>query len=237
LGCTQNDEAILQVPFVQRPEQQFAFAVQTFPAVVHVGFGVMGAHFPPLQVPVQQAFPETGHAAPIETHCAAPHAPFTHAPLQQSVLTAQAALAGEHAPMGDAASPGFPTTPPSPAAPGPIPPSPLVEPPPSEDDRFAPAPPLAAPHASGAKPPTNGVNARAKRNLRSSMRVVPPGNPWWQEKRPEWSPGLPAACAGFVRKRPKARDIGALLPHAEQGARHRERIPDATYGLGGSTSV
>src|SRR5580693_4373341 len=128
-GWTQNDEAMLQVPPVQRPEQQLTLAAQVFPAVVHAGFGAIDAHLPAVQLPVQQALPAAGHASPMLMHCAGLHVPLTQAPLQQSVLSAHAAFAGAQAPSGEAASPGLPMTPPSPpSATPPSPPSPLSMP-------------------------------------------------------------------------------------------------------------
>jgi hypothetical protein len=176
-GCTQNDDAMLHVPLVQRPEQQLVFDVHVFPDVVHDGFGLIEAHLPPVQLPVQHAFPATGHASPIEMHCDAPQAPFTHVPLQQSVLTAHAVLAAAQVPIGVAASPGLPmTTPPSPPAPVPPPASPVAPPPPSVNEDVSRAPPAAPPHASGARlPATSGARAKARTILRLSMRVDPPG--------------------------------------------------------------
>jgi hypothetical protein len=100
----QYEEAMLQTPPVQRPEQQSAPFAQTFPAVVQLPTtppsvpAPIGAHFPVTHVPVQHTFPEAGQVAPIERHCAAPQAPFTQPPPQQSVLTAHVAPAVPHVP-------------------------------------------------------------------------------------------------------------------------------------------
>src|ERR1700730_2774037 len=90
----QYDDAMLQTLFVHRPEQQSEAFAHVFPAVVHTGVTVppsrgepIGAHLLPTQVSVQQTFPATGQAAPIERHWDAPHVPPTQEPLQQSVET------------------------------------------------------------------------------------------------------------------------------------------------------
>jgi hypothetical protein len=88
--CVQYDEAMLQVPFEQSPEQHSMLVEQALPAVVHVPPLPIAAHLPAAQVSVQHALSDVGQAAPMETHWAAVHAPFTHAPVQQSVATAQA---------------------------------------------------------------------------------------------------------------------------------------------------
>jgi hypothetical protein len=96
--CRQNDEALLQVPLVQSPEQQSPSWAHLFPEVRQAPVVVppsallpIAAHLPFTHVSVQHAFvPAAGHVSPIETHCAPPHAPLRHAPLQQSVPTLQA---------------------------------------------------------------------------------------------------------------------------------------------------
>jgi hypothetical protein len=166
----QNEEAILHVPFEHRPEQQSPFALQALPAVVQVAFGVMDAHFPLSQCPVQQTLPAAGHASPIDMHCAAPHVPFTQAPLQQSVFVLHAAPDFEHAVIDEThcpprhsveqqspfplqEAPGWLQLPPSlPVAPSPplalSEPPPSAVPPPSSVTMPSALPEL--PHASGA---------------------------------------------------------------------------------------
>jgi hypothetical protein len=102
--CVQNDEPILQVPFEQSPEQHSMLDEQVLPAVVHVPPTPIGAHFPATQVSVQHALPDVGHAAPSETHWAALHVPLTHAPVQQSVPTAQVIPPGPQEPPSVAPS-------------------------------------------------------------------------------------------------------------------------------------
>jgi hypothetical protein len=97
-----EDPSAQRPPGPQRPEQQSVFAVQVLFALVHVTVDEMGAHLPPMQFPVQQSLPETGHAAPMVKHWTSLHLPETHAPLQQSVLPTQAAVAGAHTPMDEA---------------------------------------------------------------------------------------------------------------------------------------
>jgi hypothetical protein len=88
----QNDEPSAHVPFLQRPEQQPpappAVAVQGLPAVRQA---VLRAwHFPPVQVPLQQA-DELVQVAPSAIQLVAlaqtPRA-VSHCRLQQSVFTA-----------------------------------------------------------------------------------------------------------------------------------------------------
>jgi hypothetical protein len=90
----QYDAARAQRPAVQDPEQHSVPDVQALFAVTQVGVGEIDLQVPPLQLPVQQAFPATGQAAPIVRHWVPPQCPATQAPLQQSVLPAQAAVAG-----------------------------------------------------------------------------------------------------------------------------------------------
>jgi hypothetical protein len=89
----------------QRPEQHCALDVQTLFAVTHVGFGTMGAQVPFWQLPVQHALPAAGHASPIVTHWMSLHVPETQAPLQQSVLPTQAAVAGAQCVIDEAQVP------------------------------------------------------------------------------------------------------------------------------------
>lgn len=74
-------------------------------AVTHEGFVAIALQVPPEQLPVQQALPATGQAAPRLRHWALPQRPDTHAPLQQSVLPLQAAVAGAQLAMDDAQVP------------------------------------------------------------------------------------------------------------------------------------
>jgi hypothetical protein len=91
----QYDEPRTHRPFdPQSPEQHWAFDEHVLLAVTQVDVVEMGWHVPPLQLPEQQAFPATGQAAPSVRHWSLPHWPETHAPLQQSVLPTQAAVAG-----------------------------------------------------------------------------------------------------------------------------------------------
>jgi hypothetical protein len=93
----QYDDPSTHRPFEPHsPEQQSAFDAHVLLAVTQEDVGEMGAHFPASQLPEQQALPATGHAAPIDKHWVSPHLPETHAPLQQSVLPTQAAVAGAH---------------------------------------------------------------------------------------------------------------------------------------------
>src|SRR5579864_4507785 len=101
----QYDEPSAQWPPEHKPEQHCVSDVHTLLAVTHVAPGEIDWHFPPLQFPVQQAFPATGHAAPIVRHCVLPHWPEMHAPLQQSVLATQGAVAGEQVAIDDAQVP------------------------------------------------------------------------------------------------------------------------------------
>lgn len=90
----QYDEPSAQRPFEHKPEQHCVLEVQVLLAVTHPPRETIGWQVPPLQLPVQHAFPATGHAAPMVKHWLAPHCPEMQAPLQQSVLPAQAAVAG-----------------------------------------------------------------------------------------------------------------------------------------------
>ena len=90
---------MLQSPLEQRPEQHCALVVQTFPDVVHLppvppslAPPPMSPHLPPTQVSVQQGL-VLEQAPPTDTHWFALQLPLTQAPLQQSVLTLQAAPA------------------------------------------------------------------------------------------------------------------------------------------------
>lgn len=89
----QYDEPSAQRPFEHKPEQHCVLDVQVLLAVVQPP-ATIGWHVPPVQLPVQHAFPATGHAAPVVKHCVPPHCPEMQAPLQQSVLPTQAAVAG-----------------------------------------------------------------------------------------------------------------------------------------------
>jgi hypothetical protein len=59
----QYDEPSAHRPLlVHRPEQHSLPAAHVLPAVVQVGLGATGWQVPPLQLPVQQVLPCTGHA-------------------------------------------------------------------------------------------------------------------------------------------------------------------------------
>ena len=65
----QYDEPSTQrPPGPHRPEQQSLFALQVLFAVVHEAPLTMGWQVPFEQLPLQQVFPATGHAAPIVRH-------------------------------------------------------------------------------------------------------------------------------------------------------------------------
>jgi hypothetical protein len=77
LFCRHQEDAWLQVPFVQSPEQHALFPVQALPDVRQVGVPLLvppsgrvpiAAHFPLTHVSVQHVFPPVGHVWPIETH-------------------------------------------------------------------------------------------------------------------------------------------------------------------------
>jgi hypothetical protein len=102
----QYDEPSTHRPFApQSPEQQSLLDVHVLLAVVHDAPVTIGWQVPPVQLPVQHAFPATGHAAPIVKHCTPPHVPETHEPLQQSVLPTHAAPCGAQVPIDEAQVP------------------------------------------------------------------------------------------------------------------------------------
>jgi hypothetical protein len=98
-----HDPAMSQTLFLlQSPEQQSLPCVHAFPAVLQEPVPPIGAHLPPVQVCVQHVLPDVGHVSPTDTHCVAPHVPFTHEPEQQSVPTAQPAPDAPHTEIDEA---------------------------------------------------------------------------------------------------------------------------------------
>jgi hypothetical protein len=89
-GWMQYEAPSAQVPFRHSREQQSAPVVQGLPAVLQPVLS--GWHFPPVQLPLQQA-PGEPQAWLSGVQAATPHLPLTQERLQQSVLTAQASPA------------------------------------------------------------------------------------------------------------------------------------------------
>jgi hypothetical protein len=92
----QYEDPMAQRPPLHSPEQHSLLDEHALLAVTQEGLVAIALQVPPLQFPVQQAFPAAGHAAPIVRHWVAPQRPDTQAPLQQSVLPAHAAVGGAH---------------------------------------------------------------------------------------------------------------------------------------------
>ena len=80
-------------PSTQYFEQHCALSVQGLPEVLHSRLSA--AHVPLVQVPPQHS-PSLAHACASAVHWLEEHLPLTHAKVQQSVFTAQAAPPARH---------------------------------------------------------------------------------------------------------------------------------------------
>jgi len=146
--CVQYETAAEHTPLLQRPEQQSEPRVQPLPDVRQPPPGLIGAHLPLLQMPLQHAVPDVQLPATglSGTHALAAHVSFEpQKPEQQSPRCVHDAPTALHAPPPGALQTfgvGTPQTPPFAQ----------VAPPPHW---------IRAPHPSGTKPQVRPAHAVA----------------------------------------------------------------------------